>query len=117
MSEDNIELTGSLTPEGVQFTSEIIAVYAIQICTNGNEPLVSIKMDGTIEYGVGYTPDGAAKVFWEALADWPKRVTEIQERVECVEQDFARLDSKYGNNWTEWADVRESIRRLKAAIR
>jgi|SRR5690348_2341492 len=29
--------------------------------------LVTIHLDGTIEYGKDYTPDKAAKVFWEAL--------------------------------------------------
>lgn len=29
--------------------------------------LVTIKPDGTIVYGPNYTPDEAARVFWEAL--------------------------------------------------
>ena len=33
-----------------------------------NEPLATIKNDGTIIYGKNYTPDKAAKLFWEALA-------------------------------------------------
>jgi hypothetical protein len=29
--------------------------------------LVTIRPDGTIEYGPNYTPDAAAKVFWDAI--------------------------------------------------
>ncbi len=29
--------------------------------------LVTIRPDGTIEYGEGYTPDAAAKEFWDAI--------------------------------------------------
>ena len=36
--------------------------------------LVSIKPDGTLEYGKDYTPDAAAKVFWEAMAAEAARV-------------------------------------------
>jgi hypothetical protein len=36
------------------------------------ELIVRIKLDTkTIEYGPGYTPDAAAKVFWEALLHAP----------------------------------------------
>lgn len=30
--------------------------------------LVNLKADGSLEYGDGYTPDAAARVFWEAVA-------------------------------------------------
>lgn len=36
------------------------------IAKNG-ETLVTIHPDGTIEYGKDYSPDKAAKIFWEAL--------------------------------------------------
>ncbi len=29
--------------------------------------MVTIRPDGTIEYGEGYTPDAAAKAFWDAM--------------------------------------------------
>lgn len=32
-----------------------------------NGPLVTIRPDGTIEYGENYTPDAAAAAFWEAI--------------------------------------------------
>lgn len=38
------------------------------IGTSEDRILVRIQRDGTIEYGPEYTPDEAAKVFWEALA-------------------------------------------------
>jgi len=62
------------------------------------------------------SPD-AAKIFWEALSALPKNVTDIREKVERLERDFERLDSKFGKDWTEWMDVRESIRELKSAAK
>lgn len=32
------------------------------------EELISIKLDGTVKYGPHYTPDAAAKAFWEAVS-------------------------------------------------
>lgn len=29
--------------------------------------LVGVRLDGTIEYGEGYEPDAAARIFWDAL--------------------------------------------------
>lgn len=34
---------------------------------DGRTPLVTIHPDGTLDYGPGYTPDEAARCFWEAL--------------------------------------------------
>ena len=31
------------------------------------------------------------------------------DREKRVREDFDRLDKKYGNDWTEWQDVRESL--------
>jgi hypothetical protein len=39
----------------------------IEICSAAG-PLVTIKPNGAIEYGEGYTPDGAATIFWQAIA-------------------------------------------------
>ena len=33
-----------------------------------DEPLVTIRTDGTLEYGDGYEPDEAARIFWEAVS-------------------------------------------------
>jgi hypothetical protein len=33
----------------------------------------------------------------------------LHQRFKALRRDFARLDRKYGNDWTEWADVRESL--------
>ncbi|WP_020135025.1 hypothetical protein [Streptomyces sp. 351MFTsu5.1] len=39
------------------------------ITINGTDgqPLVTIHPDGTLDYGPGYTPDEAARTFWDAL--------------------------------------------------
>ena len=39
------------------------------LCITGDKgPMVSIRTDGTIEYGPNYVPDEAAKIFWEAVS-------------------------------------------------
>lgn len=108
-------------PEG-ELTFAEPQVFLIQI-SNNSEPLVSLKMDGTIEYGPNYTPDEAARVFWEALGILPRNTREIREKVELLDLDFKRLDfkrleSKYGKEgYTEWMDVRETIDELKALVK
>lgn len=39
----------------------------LTICLNGTQPMVTIRPNGTIEYGANYTPDAAAKILWEAV--------------------------------------------------
>lgn len=41
---------------------------SINVAKDGiSNPIVTIKPDGTIEYGKGYTPDAAAKALWDAV--------------------------------------------------
>lgn len=119
-----IELTGSLTPEGVGFVSNI-TYYAIQICTNDGEPLVSIKMDGTVEYGKGYTPDEAAKQFWEAMARWPSMVEkqqgQLERRTNALSNALFTLQqlqakSTYKKGVLTVADMCEPDAKIKSAI-
>jgi len=106
----------SKLPEGELTLTEPLTVYLLQI-SNNSEPMVSLKMDGTIEYGPDYTPDEAARIFWEALGILPRKTTEIREKVELLDLDFKRLELKYGKEWTEWMDVRETIDELKALVK
>lgn len=49
--------------------------YLIQIMAwpyENGEMLVGIKPDGQIEYGPNYTPDEAARRFWEAIGAYRK---------------------------------------------
>ncbi len=40
----------------------------------GHEMLVTLRPDGTLEYGPNYHPDEAARLFWEAIAyAYPKK--------------------------------------------
>jgi hypothetical protein len=39
----------------------------IKILGEGGAPLVTIHPTGVLEYGPGYTPDEAARRFWDAL--------------------------------------------------
>ena len=89
---------------------------AVLMIFDNNLPLVTIHPNGAIEYGPNYTPDEASRIFWEALGAPPKLMDDIAEKVERIERDFARLDSKYGKDWTEWMDVRESIGELRSLV-
>ncbi|MET9055250.1 hypothetical protein ABZW50_29295 [Streptomyces bacillaris] len=44
--------------------------------TNG--PLVTIHPDGRLEYGPGYEPDEAARLFWDAMRRWAPSPMEKQ---------------------------------------
>lgn len=54
-------------------TAQTLSISAYQapanlcIFLNNKEPLVTIKPDGSIEYGPNYTPDATAKAMWEAM--------------------------------------------------
>lgn len=39
----------------------------IEIMGEDQTPLVTIHPSGTLDYGPGYTPDAAARAFWDAL--------------------------------------------------
>ena len=41
--------------------------YQILIHAKDNEMLVGIRADGTMEFGPHYTPEGAAKIFWDTV--------------------------------------------------
>ena len=42
--------------------------YFTLVISGSDGPIVSIRPDGTIEYGPNYVPDEAAKVFWTAVS-------------------------------------------------
>lgn len=51
-----------------EFTLSSPAAPRIQIMSEDQRtPLVTIHPNGTLEYGPGYTPDEAARTFWDAL--------------------------------------------------
>ena len=55
-------ITGSVIP------------HILQINAEGNEMLVCIHPDGTIEYGENYTPNRAAQTFWKAMGHYAPAV-------------------------------------------
>ncbi|MFJ4926815.1 hypothetical protein [Streptomyces sp. NPDC088736] len=61
-------LHGALTVHAAELQSVTLAPPRddIQILGDG-VPLVTIHPDGTLTYGPGYTPDEAARRFWDAL--------------------------------------------------
>lgn len=63
-----------------------------------NQLLVVIHADGTMEYGQGYDPDGAAMVFWEAMArrraDYEQRML-LAAHMDTVLTRLGRFDLEY----------------------
>lgn len=50
------------------FTVAVNSPRTLQINATSGEMLVTIQLkDGAISYGKSYTPDAAAKIFWQAL--------------------------------------------------
>lgn len=43
-------------------------------------PVVTIHPDGTIEFGKGYTPEGAALVFWREVARMNRRCGDAPQK-------------------------------------
>ena len=62
-----------------------------------NKPgvLVRIAADGTLTYGPEYTPDEAAKMFWEALA---RRRADYEERLVFLAH-VEKLLARIGEQW------------------
>jgi hypothetical protein len=52
-----------MTPEEIMMPTDTVFTL-----TDANETLVTIKPDGTLEYGPNYTPDAAAKAMWSAIS-------------------------------------------------
>jgi len=81
--------------------------------SDGGKLLVKIYADGTIEYGEGYTPDEAAKTFWNAIAyHHPLREQTLLEHaapdmlnvLHRINANFSRLQST-----DEEADIFKAI--------
>lgn len=68
--------------------------------------LVTIQKDGTLIYSPGYTPDEAARIFWEALA---RRRPDYEERLVFLAH-IERLLAKLGEQ-----DLRTEALRKSAA--
>lgn len=67
-SERSTVSSVAATPEPPPVPNSGPAPFALMITGSANQPLVTITRDGRLEYGEGYDPDAAARIFWEALA-------------------------------------------------
>ena len=54
--------------------------FAFTIQNHDGKMMVSVGYDGTLTYGDSYTPDAAAKIFWEAIGHTApmKRIRELE---------------------------------------
>jgi hypothetical protein len=69
----------------VDLSGKVEVLYPLVICDRENAVVVRAKMDGSVEYGLGYTTDqAAARLFWEAMARGyrdvclPEAVTDVE---------------------------------------
>jgi hypothetical protein len=56
-------------------------------------PIVRVREDMTLEYGPTYTPDGAARLFWQAIElEGKSLATRLVESVDLVEEYMERAE-------------------------
>lgn len=72
---DDIRVAPHRVPKSEDFKA---GIGDLVIGTSANRLLVTIKPNGTIEYGPEYHPDEAAQIFWEAMA---RRRRDYEERL------------------------------------
>jgi hypothetical protein len=84
----------------------------IEICSAAG-PLVTIKPNGAIEYGEGYTPDGAATIFWQAIAQAFPALRSESGRAGVIEEILTGLRSE--DDSTQLRAIIASIEALKPA--
>lgn len=79
-------------------------------------PLVTIRPDGRLEYGPGYEPDEAARLFWDAMRRWAPSPMEKQfgrPLTERINADLAR-GQKAEETLRVLAPMFEGLQRLLA---
>ncbi|WP_097865874.1 hypothetical protein [Streptomyces sp. rh34] len=62
----------------MQITAVDVRSTASISIPGANGPLVTIHPDGRLEYGPGYEPDEAARLFWDAMRRWAPSPMEKQ---------------------------------------
>lgn len=80
------------------------------ITINGpNGKMASLYADGTVEYGEGYTPDDAARTFWEALSrNMPGRWIPVHQLTAWANS----LDGFHPNDVPDTCKTRDEIEEL-----
>lgn len=64
MDANDFKATVGMDIPPFQAYDEIFSIY-----DQGNV-IVTVKRDGTVEFGEGYEPDKAAKIFWESVVQY-----------------------------------------------
>ena len=80
-------------------TSQSPFVFIIQ--GHDGKMMVSVGYDGTLTYGESYTPDAAAKTFWEAVGHTApmKRIAELEAALKPIIPDTPRDEEEYSMVW------------------
>ena len=73
--------------------------------TNFRTPLVVIKPDGEVEFGEGYMPDEAAKLFWEAIASFSPQCQ--------AQRDLVQANNKIAEHKREISFLKQRITDLE----
>ncbi|REE61472.1 hypothetical protein BX257_4051 [Streptomyces sp. 3212.3] len=77
--------------------------------------LVAIHPDGRLEYGPDYTPDAAARAFWEAMAA-RRRSPEVvfgAPLAACIDAELAELRHRAGRYRRAWRSAVDRAVRLR----
>lgn len=69
MTVEEPRLGSPVTPslEDITISAAQAQPSLITISNTVNKPIVTIRPDGRLEFGEGYQPDEAARVFWDAV--------------------------------------------------
>lgn len=71
-------MTDSITTKILtEFQIKQSDIFTIQ---SNNRTIVTLTSQGELVYGEGYTPDEAARVFWEALRSYAPLCARCQQR-------------------------------------
>ena len=69
--------------------------YAVVIGGEDGKPLVSVKMDGTVEFGEKYSAEPAARILWDVFASYLPGGA--RERGNGLIVDFAEKKTPFGD--------------------
>ncbi|MFD8469056.1 hypothetical protein ACFV10_28610 [Streptomyces cyaneofuscatus] len=100
----------------MQITATNVTSVASITIPGAAGPLVTIRPDGRLEYGPGYEPDEAARLFWDAVRRWAPSPMEKQfgrPLTERINADLAR-GQKAEETLRTLAPMFEGLQRLLA---
>lgn len=100
----------NLTPDEIRAAAAPGATRNDLVIATKDRLLVIIRPDGTMEFGPGYTPNGAALIFWEAMARRRQNYEEQMLLYAHIEQLLTRVADR------DLEYERQSLRALEEGL-